>query len=259
MKNHYGTGCDLESLVKYRFPRHFPKFLGYIVGRYDIGGLDDKGQIGGRGKIGKLGIVEDDCVAINVSRLFEMARDSVERSALSLQRLQPSLIIPGQQRFHLANIRTFNQCGQLAQLLGIPICFLTLEDMAKHNKNGEIQRMTKAAAYTYMERIAEFHEIYRALAQNILHLIRGEPLQRPSPHNGASLIPPSHLLKSRSRFVSSVSKHKQIVPAGKRQRKAATPTVTKPDNDESEEIVSVVRRSTRHIVHDDSESDIMAD
>ena len=194
----------------YPFPPHLPKFLGYIIGRYDIGGLNNFGKSGCKGSIGENGVVEDDSVPNNVKFLFDLAHKEVESIIPYFRGMSPPLVLDSQKLFNLANIRTFNQCGQLSQLLGIPICLLSKEDMVKYNNERAIERMGAGQAKNTMITVKEFKEIYNALANNVISLIQSagfkinhyalsEPLKEI----------PKHIVDIRSKFPQVNSSRKK--------------------------------------------------
>lgn len=187
----------------YHFPTKLPKFLGYVIGKYDICGVTKKGTHRGRGKMGPDRVVRDDAVAKNVRFLFKEADDRVNLAVPVLRALNPPLALPDQKDYCLAQIRTFNQCGQLSQLIGIPVCFLSKDDMAKYNEDGNIEKMTPLEGLKYLEIIKSFRDIYDGFVDNILDLIISSGVVLPARYKSQPLVTyPDYVLKTRAKFIT---------------------------------------------------------
>lgn len=210
----------------YPFPDHFPKFIGYVMGKYDIGGFSNDGTKG-KGSIGENGIVENDAVAGNIKVLFGYADRKITNAVPILKNLKHSLIIDDQKLFNLANIRTFNQFGQSSQLLGIPICFLTKDDMVSFNINGEIEKMIPLNVAKNMAEIEKFRNIYEAMANNVIKNILKTGMKIKEPLKSKPLqVFPDYVIEMRKKFIQQ--NHKKRFHEMKQPK---TPEVISPETD----------------------------
>ena len=144
---------------KYPFPSHYPKFLGYIMSRYDI---KKQGEI-------KDGIVED-IVPDNIAYWQKEIDERIDNLLKRFKRHSPPLALLKTYSSCLAKIKNFNSLGVLSQICNRPIWNLQKDEL-KRFKDGEWQKLNSSDARSNIAQSKEYSEIYDNLVINILNLI----------------------------------------------------------------------------------------
>lgn len=233
-----------DQRVKYVFPDHFPKVLGYLTSRYDISG---------RGVIGENGIVEisadtrlrdqADLVSKNVDRLVRSTASHMRIGFERLRKLNPPLALPESARstLCLGNIRTFNQNGAISQLTNVPVCFLTTEHMVKYTPRG-VERMDAGDGKPKLEDIDKFRSIYVAIVRNINSLIRISGIDLPEVQDCAKRL----ILSSLLREVPTFGTEKILPPANHHKKAIPVSEESSDDSSGSQSIASSKNGESAH-------------
>lgn len=183
-----------------QFPTYIPKCLGLVVANYNYRKI---------GKVEENGVVADG-LAVNLIAQMNKSKLVMETAMLKLSRLNPPMVIECNNTPILAQIRRFEQIGIIGQIEGLPVSFLTEEDMIKVVGNEHIL-MEKTEKKQNYERSKTFREIYNAMVCNMISLMRkdGAIIRNCDQNEPGELLVPRHLLERREKYKSRNKDNKE--------------------------------------------------
>lgn len=227
----YTKGQNLRKEDK--FPDNKPKILGYITARYDVVK---------RGYFDNNGIIMGDIVAKNVHSYWEQ---SVEQMKLAFEKFKKQELVMDDTETELAHIRSFNQIGSMASILGVPICCLDAGDMIKYQVNGDLSLMEKRPAANNWQRVKELKQIYYNMVSYCVDKMISNGDNIIKYVDKADLIPPVHLVRMRLRYGKTNRKIQTTAAIGFLNKNI----VEFSESEESEEPLPTVtrKRSTRNV------------
>lgn len=145
-------------------PNHVPLILGGVLSRY---------AITKRGEIGANGVAQDQC-ARNTQHW--MTKIEAELDALLIKfRQTPKTLSVATKEPLLSKIRDFNQLGSLAQIYSLPVFLLKEENFKRDDGEGNLVPIDPRERKEMKKRVKNLHELYVALTNNVLELIRKNP------------------------------------------------------------------------------------